>query len=273
MKRWIVVIGVVVMCGGCALYPRVPNITHADIEKHKHEADPLHIIDGKDALATVRAVQAVLALHANRKRLIQLSSDEVTHYAALAAVIGLQFDKAGAVNTGAGVATLGSIFGGRYRLPEQAAAIDAAIASLRCLETRLADINAFPPGSSHLQTTLQAHINSLDPAFVETQELSQQKNQLITMQNEAESELPRVTQWAIRRVLEDLRVAMAGLPLQSQSMGQLAKLFDDAKQSKEETRRNMNSFRLGSNGPVARGLVALSSFEEDAVLCVTTNAQ
>lgn len=273
MKRWIVVIGVVAVCGGCALYPRVPNITHADIENHKHESDPLHISDREDALDTVRAVQAVLSLHANRKRLIQLASDEVTHYAALAAVIGLQFDKTGAVNTGAGVATLGSIFGGRYRLPEQAAAIDAAIDSLRCLETRLAEINEAPTAASGLRAMLKARVDGSTDVPADTQQLSQQANQLITMQQEADSKLPRVTQWAIRRVLDDLRVALAGLPLQSQSMEQLAKLFDDAKQPREATRDNMNSLGFESNDPVARGLVALSSFEEDAVLCVTTNAQ
>ena len=120
---------------------------------------------------------------------------------------------------------------------------------------------------------LKARVDGSTDVPADTQQLSQQANQLITMQQEADSKLPRVTQWAIRRVLDDLRVALAGLPLQSQSMEQLAKLFDDAKQPREATRDNMNSLGFESNDPVARGLVALSSFEEDAVLCVTTNAQ
>src|SRR5690606_20510293 len=98
-------------------------------------------------------------------------------------------------------------------------------------------------------------------------------NKLLAIQSKADSELPRVTQWAIRRVLEDLRVAMAGLPVQSQSMEQLAKLFDEAKEVREEARGHMKTLGADGGNPNARGLLTLGSFREDAVLCVTTSAQ
>jgi hypothetical protein len=270
MKRWIVLIGLVA-CGGCALYPKVPRITQDDIADYKGEADPLYISDRMDALDTVRAVQAVLALEAHRKRSIQLSATEVTHYAALAAVIGLQFDKTGAINTGAGVATLSSIFSGHYRLPEQAAAIDKAITSLRCLETRLTDIKE-APNAAMLQR--KAHASAAPgTAAADIRKAVAAASTLMVMQSEADAELPRVTQWAIRRVLDDLRVAMAGLPLQSQSMEQLAELFEEAGQAKEKIQDATKDLGEDSGSHGVRGLMALGSFEEDAVLCVTTSAQ
>lgn len=211
---------------GCAtVYPVAPRWSAEEI-KGAAEPDPFIGADAAEATALVQGVRQLLSDAAHNRRIADIAASEVTFYGTLLGVLGLSLDKAGLKNTGAGAATLGTLFAGRYKLADQEVVFRKAEARAACLELALTE------------ASWNGQVGFASQSFVAAKGLLTQDegkaDALRTQAQAVSSGIPRLVAENLRRLTNDLRIALAGIPLTTMTRDQMLQALQAAKGAEEQ---------------------------------------
>jgi hypothetical protein len=213
---------------GCAtMYPVAPRWTAAEIIK-KAEPDSFIGADAVEARKLVQGTRQLLSDAAHDRRIADIAASEVTFYGTLLGVLGLSLDKAGLKNTGGGAATLGTLFAGRYKLSDQEVVFRKAEARAACLELALAEMSVSGTevgfrGQAMFETA--STLAATDTAKAGALHLQAQA---------ATAEVPRLVAESLRRLTNDLRIALAAIPLTAMTRDQMLETLQAATEAEEE---------------------------------------
>lgn len=212
----------------CAtMYPVAPRWTADEIKKAA-EPDPFIGADAKEARKLVQGTRQLLSDAAHNRRIADIAASEVTFYGTLLGVLGLSLDKAGLKNTGGGAATLGTLFSGRYKLADQEVVFRKAEARAACLELALAEMSW---GTGNVGFRGEAFTASA--TGLTAKDVTKAGELFLRAQSETAS-LPRLVAENLRRLTNDLRIALAGIPLTAMTRDQMIEALQSATEAEGE---------------------------------------
>ena len=240
---------------GCAtMYPVVPRWTPAEIIR-KAEPDPFIGADAVEARKLVQGTRQLLSDAAHDRRIADIAASEVTFYGTLLGVLGLSLDKAGLKNTGGGAATLGTLFAGRYKLGDQEVVFRKAEARAACLELALAEMSV---SGAEVGFRGQA---MFEAASTLTATDTTQAGALHVQAQVATAEVPRLVAESLRRLTNDLRIALAAIPLTAMTRDQMLKTLEAGNKAEKDAQAATVAAYGGSAGSAeaARQVSALTA--------------
>jgi hypothetical protein len=213
---------------GCAtIYPVAPRWTAAEIKKAA-AADPFIGTNATEARKLVQGTRRLLSDAAHNRRIADITASEITFYGTLIGVLGLSLDKAGLKNTGGGAATLGTLFSGRYKLADQEVVFRKAEARAACLELALAETSV-PGGQSNFLAKNQFESAS---GLVATN--ATKANALHAQVQAANADVPRLVAESLRRLINDLNIALAAIPLTAMTRDQMLETLQAAEKAEKD---------------------------------------
>lgn len=265
-KRTVLILFFVALMTGCqTIYPVVPRWDANTIDRAATQ-DPFAASDKAQALVKVQGMRNLLASAADRRRNTEIAASEVAYYGTLIGVLGLSLDKQGLINSGSGALSLGTLFTGRYRLAEQASVFRKAEARVVCIEQALLATQ----GQSISGFSTQ---NMFDSAVASGAATGADKAGALLLQASAvnmEIEIPYATSDALRKVVNDLRISLAGLMPTPMTKEQMKKVLDDALGEKEQATDAMLKFMgkstTSQNKEFAQ-IVATLTYKEQVAAC------
>jgi hypothetical protein len=213
---------------GCAtIYPVAPRWTAAEIKKAA-AADPFIGTNATEARKLVQGTRRLLSDAAHNRRIADITASEITFYGTLIGVLGLSLDKAGLKNTGGGAATLGTLFSGRYKLADQEVVFRKAEARAACLELALAEMSWGDGKVGFSGESFVATATGLTAKDTTAADTLFQRAQAET------ASVPRLVAENLRRLSNDLRIALAGIPLTAMTRDQMLKALQSVTQAETE---------------------------------------
>lgn len=213
---------------GCAtMYPVAPRWTADEIKKAA-EADPFIGANAAEARKLVQGTRRLLSDAAHNRRIADITASEITFYGTLIGVLGLSLDKAGLKNTGGGAATLGTLFSGRYKLADQEVVFRKAEARAACLELALAETSV-PGGQSSFLAKNQFETASGLAATDTTKATA-----LHAQVQAANADMPRLVAESLRRLVNDLNIALAAIPLTAMTRDQMLETLQAAEKAETD---------------------------------------
>ena len=242
------VLALLVTGTGCAtMYPVAPRWT-ADEIKAAAKPDPFIGADAAEARKLVQGTRQLLSDAAHNRRIADIAASEVTFYGTLLGVLGLSLDKAGLKNTGGGAATLGTLFSGRYKLADQEVVFRKAEARAACMELALAEMSV---SGTEVGFRSQATFEA-ESALVATD--ATKASALHTRAQVATAEVPRVVAEGLRRLTNDLRIALAAIPLTVMTRDQMLETLQAATDAEEDAESEAAAAYGGGPGSKAAAL-------------------
>ncbi|MCF7220714.1 hypothetical protein [Marilutibacter chinensis] len=184
----------------------------------------------------------MLAQETDARQKAEIIASEATFYGTFLAALGVAIDKVGVRNTGAGAATLSGLFTGRYRLADQQVVLRKAEARAACLEKTLTpavfdqkELERLTGDSrSRARATAEsmklgdaAILNAADNPALNRWALSEAET-LVANASTGRERIPELTWRALRRLTNDLRIALAGIPLTPMTRDQMQQTINDA---------------------------------------------
>jgi hypothetical protein len=257
---------------GCAtMYPVAPRWTGDEI-KDAAKPDPFIGANAIEARKLVQGTRQLLSDAAHHRRIADIAASEVTFYGTLLGVLGLSLDKAGLTNTGGGAATLGTLFSGRYKLADQEVVFRKAEARAACLELALAEMS-WGDG----QVGFHGEAFMAPATGLAAKDATKAGTLFFQAQMETDA-VPRLVAENLRRLTNDLRVALAAIPLTSMTRAQmlaaLKSATDAEKKAEEATAAAYGGGATTEQGAELLGaLAATLSVEEKFDACFVEHAQ
>ncbi|WP_223619798.1 hypothetical protein [Lysobacter sp. ESA13C] len=253
------------LLASCAIYPVVPRWSTKQIDDAA-KTDPYLATSPTEALVKVRGVRSLLASAADNRKRTELVASEVTYYGSLIGVVGLSLDKQGLINTGGASAGLGTLFAGRYRLGEQATAFRKAEERVACMEAALTATQFWDSVAVTRKFVSASAFSGMHAAF-SADPASLAILAAIAAHN---AEIPAVTSSALRRVANDLRIALSGLALTPLTKEQMKKVIDDAINQKSDAENELSGM-VGAPSSNAESLISAAAatltYKEQVAAC------
>ena len=259
------------LLSGCAIYPVVPRWSAEQINA-AGKADPYLAAGPTEALVKVRGVRSLLASAADNRKRTELAASEVIYYGTLIGVVGLSLDKQGLINTGGASAGLGTLFTGRYRLGEQAAAFRKAEERVACMEEALTATQVLDSAALTRQFASANSFSGMSATF----SANSSSGAVLAAIATGNAEIPAATSSALRRVASDLRIALNGLALTPLTKEQMKKVLDDAIDDKNDAENKLISM-VGAPSPTTESLIsaaaAILTYKEQVAACFVEHPQ
>ena len=264
-------LALLVSAAGCAtIHPVAPSWTAKEI-RESAEPDPFIGSNATDARKLVQGTRQLLSDAAHHRRIADITASEVTFYGTLIGVLGLSLDKAGLMNTGGGAATLGTLFSGRYKLADQEVVFRKAEARAACLELALAEMAwgkdqlgfAGNPSVAAAQSLTTLHGNNASAFLLEA--------------HTATADVPRLVALNLRRLTNDLRIALADIPLTAMTRDQMIAALEGPAQAEDKAKKDavaaFGSANSEQGAQFLAALVATVALEKKFDACFVENPQ
>lgn len=267
---------------GCSTYPLIPSWSAAEIDKAGIAGDPYLAATPEQALTRIRGIRELLARETDSRRIKEIIASEVTFYGTFLGALGVSLDKLGLRNTGAGAATLSTIFAGRYRLADQQQAFRKAEARAACLESTLTVALLDPNETQTIDTAFVMTPRSRNTSGNQVQFNAIDVSDGIELRSNAyrsNTDIPLLVWRSLRRLTNDLRISLAGLNLTPMTRDQIKHVLDEAQAKEDEAKKQAGAVTnaLGATTQqqihLLNKLVAAASIESTLETCFVSNPQ
>lgn len=285
MKTFAAMTLVSICLAGCSIYPVVPDWSAREIRDAATQ-DPFLTTTPEEALKRVQGVRRLLADETDARQKAEIIASEATFYGTFLAALGISIDKVGVRNSGAGVATLSGLFTGRYRLADQQVVFRKAEARAACLEQALTPA-VFDVGTlkrvvdasraEAIATAMRLHGSEAaadagdDPGlntWADNGARTVKADALV-----AREQIPQLTWRALRQLSNDLRIALAGIPLTPKTRTEIEQTIDRANSEEAKAAGHVSSALKSGAAPgpdttrMLKELAAAASVEATLDAC------
>ncbi|WP_145985481.1 hypothetical protein [Marilutibacter maris] len=285
MKTFVAVTLLSTCLGGCAIYPVVPTWSAEEIDQAA-TGDPFLATSPEQALTRVQGIRKLLADETDARQRAEIVASEATFYGTFLAALGISIDKVGVRNTGAGVATLSGLYTGRYRLADQQVVFRKAEARAACLEQALTpavfDVGTLKALTDEsraeaIATAMQLHGADAAASAADNPALnSWADGGAKTLKADAlvaRERIPQLTWRALRQLGNDLRIALAGIPLTPKTRDEIEQTIDRANDEEAKATGQVSSALKSGATPspestrMLKALAAAASVEATMDAC------